>query len=388
MQDQTTRYFDAIRRSHKKALSVVHNNLVTATTTTLCDETGAGPGVEDGQVTIDATSNVRRALDLTLPTSETTWNTLDTVGGELTVKRAVIFDEGGIEWCNLGVFIVDQDQIGYGPGDTVQITGAPDRWGKVQKNGLPPDQRASVPSNKVWQEIQRLVEGAWSVDFPFPGWAQLDKSATDKVGSLLYDGGQSGRESAILQFCKDNALEVFFDATGLAVLRPIPQLTDASVSVWTVDAGVAGVLLGADRTRDRTKVANAIIVTTSATDVVFDPVEVKNTTSGDPLSVNGPLGYQPMEYSSPTLRNSAQAKKAGLALLNKTLGVAKQLSLSAVQNDALDAGDVITALLPKIDRNTARPSEVHIIDTITVPLAPSGEQELATRSTRPDTDGT
>lgn len=388
MQNQSARYLDAIRRSHTKLLSVVHDNLVTSASTVLASADGTGSGVEDGTVTVDATSNVRRTLDLTLPTSEVTWNALDTVGGEITVQRAVKFGGGSIEWCPLGVFIVDTDQIGYSPGDPISISGAPDRWGKVQKNGLPPDQLASVPSNKVWQEIQRLVEGAWSVTYPFPGWAQLDKSATDKVGSLLYDGSQGGRESAILQYCTDNALEVFFDATGLAVLRPVPQLTTASVSVWTVDAGVAGVMLGADRTRDRTKVANVIIVSTSASDVTFAAVEVKNTTSGDPLAIDGPLGYQAIEYSSPTLRNSAQARKAGRAMLAKALGVAKQLTLESVQNDALDAGDVITALLPKIDRNTARPSEVHIIDTITMPLAPSGVQEIATRSTRPDTDGT
>lgn len=375
----TAEYLTAIRNSHKKSLSVVHANLVTSTVTPLADYTGDLPAVTDGKVTIDATSNVRRVLDLSLPASESTWNTLDTVGGEITVTRALRYAEGALEPVPLGVFIVDTDQLGYGPGDTIDITAAPDRWGKVQKNTLPPSGRASVPSNMAWQEIQRLVEGAWGGSYPFPGWAQLDKSATTKVGSILWDDGN--REAAILGLCADNAVEVFFDANGLAVLRPVPTIIDSSVSVWTVDAGVAGVLLEADRTRDRTKSFNSVIVSTTASDVVFAPVEVKNTVAGDPLSVTGPLGYMATTYSSAGLRNSAQAKAAGQVMLRKTMGVASQLSLSAVQNDALAAEDVITVIPPQIDRNTRRPAEVHIIDSITLPLTVSGDQEITTRST-------
>jgi hypothetical protein len=122
--------------------------------------------------------------------------------------------------------------------------------------------------------------------------------------------------------------------------------------------------------------------------VTFTPVEVKQTTAGDPLSVTGPLGYVPLDYSSPTLRNSAQATAAGMTMLSTNLGVAKTISLSAAPNDALDGWDVIRVVLPQIDRNTPAPSELHIVDTMTVPLVPSGTQDMQTRSTRPDTDGT
>lgn len=376
MQDVSARYLDAIRHSHAKVASAVHHNLVDDTDTTLAPK--------DGTVTVDVTSNVRRTLSLNVPTSEVTWDALDTEGGEITLTRSVRFTNGELEPVPLGVFIVDVDEIGYGPGDTITIT-APDRWGKVQKNTLPPSGRASVPSNAAWQEIQRLVEGAWSMAYPFPGWSLLDESATTKVGALLWDDGN--REAAILGLCTDNSLEVFFDASGLGVLRPIPVLDDDSIPVWTVDAGTAGVMISADRSRDRTRVSNAIIVSTAATDVTFPPQEVKDTTSGDPLAVAGPLGYMATEYSSPSLRNSAQARAAGRTMLARTLGVAKQLSLESVQNDALDARDVISVILPKIDRNTERPTELHIIDTITIPLAPSGTQQIATRSTRPSTDG-
>lgn len=377
MQEQTQRWFDAIRDSHTRYATAVHKNLITSETITL--------DIEDGSVVIDTTSAIRRQLSLTLPAEQATWDALDTVGGEITVISTLKFIDGSTEDTPMGVFIVDQDSIGYRPDGTIQMT-CPDRWLKVQRNNFAPTGRASVPSNMAWQEIERLVEGAWSGAYPFPGWANLDTTATTKVGSLLWDDGN--REAAIVSLLTDNSLELFFDATGLAVLQPVPVLTDTSVPVWTVDASVNGVLISADRTRDRSSVRNVIIVSTSATDVTFAPQEVSDTTSGDPLATDGPLGYVPEEYSSATLRNSAQATAAGKTELAKRLGVAKQLSLESIVNSALDANDVILTVLSQTDPNLPPPTELHILDTVTTPLLPDGTQQLATRSTRPASDGT
>jgi hypothetical protein len=140
-------------------------------------------------------------------------------------------------------------------------------------------------------------------------------------------------------------------------------------------------------------VHNAVIVTTSATDVTFDPVAVENTTAGDPLNITGPLGYCAVDYTSANLRNSDQAHAAGKQQLMTQLGQAKQLTLEAISNPALDAEDVIEVKLPTIDRNTGRPSELQIVEQVTHPLLQGDEggspnaQQILTRSTRPDTDG-
>lgn len=373
----SARFGEAVRAPHTRLTTAVHRNLITGVSTPL--------DVEDGSVTDDATSQVRRVLSLSLPNTQDTWDALDTVGGEITLTQALDYRDGTApEQVPMGVFIVDTDEIGYSPSGQIRVT-ARDRWAKVQKNKLPPAQRASVRTNMAWKEIQRLVEGAWNAAYPFPGWAQLDTSATAKVGQVVWDDGD--RAAAVAKLATDNSVEVFFDRTGRAVLRPVPVLTDTSPYVWKVDAGAAGVLLDADRTRDRTTVANVIIVSTSAADVTFAPVEVKLTTAGDPLAVDGPLNYQPVEYTSPTLRSSAQAEAAGRTILAKRLGAAKQLSLTAAPNFALDSEDVILAVLPQIARNTPRPTELHILDTLVHPLTPAGAQTIATRSTRPATDG-
>jgi hypothetical protein len=321
---------------------------------------------------------------LTLPPTQRLYDALAAPGGEITVTQTIRYIDSSTETVPLGVFVVDQDQIGYAPGDTLTLT-CPDRWVIVQRNRFSASARSSVPSNTHYQEIQRLVEGAWpNVAYPFPGWASLDTTATTKVGPLLWADG--ARDAAVTGLAGSVALEVFFDQQGKAVLRPVPVLTATSPSVWTVNPGDQGVMIGANRSRDRSRTRNAVIVTTSATDIILAPGEKKNTTSSDPLSVVGPLGYVPFYYSSPTIRNATQRDAVAVSLLSKQLGVAKQLTLEAAVNGALDASDVISVPLPRTDESLPRPVELHIIDSGTVPLLPTGTQTLQTRSTRPTSD--
>lgn len=378
----SARYLESVRKGGAKITKVTHRNLITGTVTTL--------KVLDGSITEDANAKIRRNLSFTTSATQRgqagqpdldLFELLDTPGGEITVTKARKYADGKLEVVPMGVYIADQAEVEYAGGGTLSLT-CPDRSLKIQRNrfGL---SRASVPGNAAWQEIQRLVEAPWGASFP--GWAQLDTSATEKVGSVVYDDGD--REGAIGRLCADNSLEFYFDRTGLAVLRPIPVLTPTSAAVWRIDAdNDNAVFVTGRRTRDMSRTRNVIIVSTSATDVVFAPVEVKNTTSGDPLNVTGPLGYVPLEYSSPTLRNSTQATAAGRTKLYQQMGEAKTLTLTAFCNDALDAGDVIRAALPRLSPRSVRPVELHIADVITTPLV-LGTQDFQTRSTRPDTDG-
>jgi len=102
--------------------------------------------------------------------------------------------------------------------------------------------------------------------------------------------------------------------------------------------------------------------------------------------VNGPLGYVPFYYSSPAVRTTGQAHSAALTILKRQLGIAQQLDLTASRNPALDSEDIINVVLPVNDQGR-QDTELHMIDTIAHSLVP-GSQDIATRSTRPDSDGT
>ena len=371
----TSKYLQASRTSRTVVVTATHRNPATKALTIL--------DVADGTVTEDATATVRRTLTLTLPPQQATWDALSVPGGEITVTKAIRYIDGKTETVPKGVFVVDQDQMGYAPGDSIQLT-APDRSLKIQRNrfGIV---RSSVPGNTAWQEIQRLVEAVWaSGPDAFPGWSQLDTTATTKVGPIVWTDGD--RWKAVTDICTGYSLEMYFDAVGKAVLRPVPILTTNSKPVWTVDAGSNGVQIGASRTRDRSSVRNAVIVTSSATDVHLAPQEVKNTDPTDPLSTVGPLGYVPAYLDSPVLRSTAAMTAAGKTALRRQLGVAQQITLEAAPNDALEAEDVILVVLAQIDRTTPRPTELHMIDSVTTPLTAAGTQSMQTRSTRPPSD--
>jgi hypothetical protein len=93
-------------------------------------------------------------------------------------------------------------------------------------------------------------------------------------------------------------------------------------------------------------------------------------------------------YASPLLRSAAQMDAAGKTLLNKQLSVQQQLDVITTPNPNLDGYDVIDVVLPKGDAGTIRPVERHIIDAVTIPLMPAGEQTITVRATRTTADDT
>jgi hypothetical protein len=278
--------------------------------------------------------------------------------------------------------------IGYTPAGQLTVT-APDRSIRIVRNRFALS-RSSVASNTASQEIKRLVEGAWpNSAYPFPGWAAGSPvmTATTKVGSLIWTDGD--RAKAISQLATDNSLDVYFNAQGLAVVQPLPVLTPNSAAVWTVDASASGVMIDATRQTDLSSVHNAVIVSSSASDIILTPVEVKNTNSPvvDPLSTLGPLGYNPAYYDSPTIRTTAQALAAGTTLLAKHLSSAQQVSWTAVPNPALDGWDVLDVVYPPGDKGTPRPVDHQMLESTVIPLTPDATQTGTLRSTRA-ADGT
>lgn len=345
--------------------------------------------IKGGSVTVDVSAANRRMLDLTLPPMQSLFDTLAVPGGEITVSQTFRYIDNTTETVPLGVFCIDVEQMSYRPDGDLSMK-CPDRWLHVVRNGFGLS-RASVPANMAWQEIKRLIEGAWpNAAFPFPGWASLDQSATTKVGSLVWDDGDRDRalrgEGGLLAA---NNLDAYFNANGLAVLRPIPALTTASQPVWVVAAGPAGTLKDATRGRDLSAVHNVIVLSSTASDVILTPIEVANTRNPatDPLSSLGPLGRVTLEVSSSAFRTSAQMRAAGVTMLNKQLTVQQTLNVVGTPNPCLEGYDVIDVVM-SAQSGSARPYERHILDAVTIPLLPDGEQDITVRATRSSADDT
>jgi hypothetical protein len=138
------------------------------------------------------------------------------------------------------------------------------------------------------------------------------------------------------------------------------------------------VLIGGTASTSRDGVFNEIIARGERTDG-SSPVQyiVINDDPWSPTVWGGPFGKVPRVYSSPQITTADQAKRAGKALLARSAGAARSLSLSAVPNPALDAGDVIAVQFPN------GVVEHHMVDRLTIPLGASDAMPVTTRSTKP-----
>ena len=156
---------------------------------------------------------------------------------------------------------------------------------------------------------------------------------------------------------------------------------------WTVDASASGVLLTADRGRDRTKTYNVVVVNSELADGTppLPPLVMADEEATSPTFVGGPFGRVPYFYSSPLLTSVDQQRQAGQAILTRVSGLNAQMTLTAVPNRALDVMDTVDVLLDQERYDIARPVERHLIDRITHPLGVGDAQQIDTRSTRTDT---
>lgn len=326
-------------------------------------------GITAGVVNVNSGSGVRRTLDLTIA-NRGLWSTLDQAGVELWVRRGIRFPDGTTETVPVGVFRLNSMSMSMTPGG-IEVRSAPDRWDVIQKDQFEVPE-PSIRGNTVVYECWRLVIDAINYFYYAYFWVSDQKTV---VSQLVWD---RDRATAINDLATSIAGEVFFDGQGDLVIQDMPKLSQEPV--WTVDAGVAGVMLGGTRTRDRSRTYNVVVATMSAVDgrTPFAPQVAADTNASSRTYVSGPMGRVPYFYSSPNFRTAAQALASAKALLLQLKAPNAQITLEQVVNPALDRGDVITVLMP--DGAT----ELHMIDSLTIPLDVGTPQQITTKSGWPD----
>lgn len=359
----SARFLDALRTSHTALIRIE------------AWRDGVGQVIPDlafsgGEVTIDGTSTgVRSTLNLTAARDQggALWELLAPIGTEIKPYRGVRFIDGTTEFVPLGCFGIDSQRESYGVDGVLSLT-APDRFARIQRARFL--QPATTNGGAVAEAIRLAVAAV-------PVTALNTTTSTATTKTQVWD---RDRDGAIAELLKSAAAELFFDRGGLIVARNLPRLTSAPV--WNVGAGESGVLVAADRARDRARTFNVVVCLPENTDGVapFAPQIAYDNDVNSPTYVGGAFGYVPYFYSSPLLTTAAQALAAAQGILAKVTGLAAQVTLESAVNPALDAGDVISVVLPggKVER--------HLVDTVTIPLDVDSPQKITTRSTRPEGD--
>jgi hypothetical protein len=351
----------------------------------------------DGQneVRVDgATSGVRRTLSVTCPRVPGLWDALAPVGTELRAYTAIKYLSGGVEVVPQGVFDVDVQSLGYTASGELKIT-APDRWARIQRARFLAPRTSTVGATNRAQIATLLNEVTG-------GSASDEATSTATVPAQTWDKDRAG---AIEDLAKAASLDVFFDRSGTAIIRDFPTLQASGV--WTVDAGPTGVMVSADRQRDRQLTYNIVVVIDTRNDgtAPLPPMYVWDNNPDSPTYAGSgsgasttpptfpgwaaaPFGQRPFPYKSPLFANSAQQTAAGTTMLGKVTGLNAQLDVSTVPNTALDDGDTIAVSLPRERWDRTRPAERHIVDSFTVPLVwHRTPMQISTRSSVADIAG-
>jgi hypothetical protein len=341
---------------------------------------GGDLALADGSITDQAAPGVRRQLDLSVTpepglTVQSLFDVLAPTGTELRVRSVFHYpNRVSSETVPMGVFDVDSQRMGYGSAGTLQLQ-ASDKFVRIQRARFPAP-LASTPGITIKAQIAALIRGALGVDET----VVITASSNALMGSVVWE---RDRDKAILDLAKSIGAWVYFDRDGVATIADIPTAEDP---VWEVSDGRDGVLLDAERSRDRSKTYNKVVVTPEKVDgtPLFDSVVVADTNPSSPTYVGGSFLEVPTFYSSPLLQNETQALKAGLAILNRVKGLNAQLTMTIARNHALDSLDTLRVRLPRVRWDVPQAVELHMADKIVHPLTAERATSIDTRSTRTD----
>ncbi len=165
--------------------------------------------------------------------------------------------------------------------------------------------------------------------------------------------------------------EVFFDPAGVFVFRQIPDPRYGE-PVWTFDEDANPEFTEADKELNDDPVRNYVVVKGEATSSQ-NPVSAY-AFDGDPNSstyVGGKLGKRVTTVTIQSITTQDQAQAAANGILFNSLGLADQITMTAVPMPALEPGDIIRVKIGDILVNG-----LYLINRITMPLSQAEPMEL------------
>jgi hypothetical protein len=370
-----------------------------------------------GSITDTVKPGVRRTLSLDLAPAPGLYDLLAPIGTVLKVTAHVRFTDRTTVDIPMGVFSIDSQTLEEG-GGKLSLT-APDRWVLVQRAkfivaGI------TTPGMKVTDQIVVMIRDAIGPTEP----VVVTASSKAVMSAITYDNDD--RAGAAQDLAAGIGAWVFCDRNGTFTIADLPTLGPSAD--WLIDASASGVLTSLNRSRSRANTHNVVALESSTAastpafpiQYVWDSDPTSPTYAGpDPIAhpeLAGPFGVSTYHASNPLPLSANSARATALTILAKTVGLASQVSLSAVPNPAIDAFDVLDVLPPGRSSVTVpgspeiypgedvfpgdsltlgRPAQTfqtgsapvmerHVADTVTHPLDVTAPVQIDGRSTRTD----
>lgn len=327
-----------------------------------------------GDVTFDVNSDVNGTLDFK---TNLGWDYIKPYGQEVYVERGVMYGNGIKEYVGLGYFrvnSVEQDRIKGGAPNVqsglLRITGE--------------DRKANLRDGRLLAPIQFTANTAVAsvIDFlvqdVMPSAVTLYDTANWPGGTAYTTllGADHIADQDRLKFIEELVAAYgkicYFDYAGRFVVKDAPNPT--GTPVYTIGAGLNGVLVQASREISRDGVYNAVVASGEATGTSGSVLGIAyDLTPGSPTFFGGGFGKVPRFFTSSFLVTDVQCANAAQKILDSNRGFPYSVSLGMVPNPALEAWDVVQI---QYDEQL---NEIHIIDQITYALSVDGSMDIVTR---------
>jgi hypothetical protein len=366
----TDRYIKEIKRSYR---STSYVDIVGPT-----QETFRLTAI-DGEVTVDGKGAVRRAL--TLKCVDTTGqltpkdaeSILTPFGTRLRPYRGVIYDDGTTEVYPLGVFQLAKttvdDSVGGSPAISIE---ASDLSRTISRNSF-----TSVYTVDAGTNVIDAIKGIVELTLPDVEYDTISTSITTS-SPQVYDIS-SDPWSAVTTLATSLGCEAYFNAKGLLVVAPPPDLAALPSPEFTYIEGQGCTMLSLSRVYTDEPGYNGVIVTGESPGDELPPVrgEAWDMEPSSPTYRYGPYGQVPMFVTDQVVTTVEDATAMATSLLNAQLGFSSQLTITAGVNSTYEAGDVI-----EVSRARSHVSGLYVVDSFNVPLQGSGTQQLTLRQNR------
>ena len=356
----------AFLRSVNVSHPVVFRATVCSSFQTTTTPTGTRIPILGGDVKVDGTADIRSTLDMSTDGTGT-WparatSLLAPYGSEIYVERGIAYSDNSVEYVGLGYFrinTVSQDDPPSGP---IRIAGQDRMAGVIDGKLLGPLQfdvgrtLSSIVNTLIWDVYPSAV-----IVWP-------DGGDTVALTRLLIS--TEDRFAFLDDLIRAQGKIWYWDYQGRLVIRNVPNPT---TPVFDVQAGPGGVLLGSNRQLSRAGVYNAVIASGQGADTAT-PVRAIAIDAGSATRWAGPFGKVPLYYTSPSITDNTQAKQAAQAQLLQNLGLPYTVNLSLSPNPALEPYDAVRVL-----HAPSEGVELHILDSITIPLTSAAAMAATTR---------
>lgn len=327
-----------------------------------------------GTVTVDVTAQFRRYGNLTFTDPDGTLEELLAQPGvDLRPYRGVKYTDGTIEVMPMGVLRISTidlfDDSSGGRDCTVECYD----WSRtVARDGFIAPYTIAAGTNLL-TAIKNILARTFS-DLQYDAVSTQIVTTAPKVYESSTDPW-----TACVAIAASMGCEIFFDVVGRVVIAPPADIDALPTPDFEYVEGASCMMMNLEKKYTDDPGYNGVVLIGESVGDEVDPVTsvIWDTVPESFTYHLGPYGEVPLFIQDQNVKTQSDADNAAIGWLNQLLGFASQVTLLALLNSALDAGDVIG-----IVRERSNVNGLYVIDGLIMPMKASETATVTLRQKR------